>query len=292
MSRSSRIAKGIREAHDRVAGEYGLRPIDGFIDAASYDSWNLQNNVIAPLSCLLAGHLLGGTVLETGCGNGQISEIVLESGVARVVGVDFSEAMLTGAVQRMRRAGLSHRFSPLRADLDNLDMIKRDSFDAAVLFGVLEHLDHPDQVIANVLHTIRPGGIFIVAVPRKYSLSHLSFLVFGESPNRWGKKSFFYDRFRWREKSQYYRFFSRKDIQAIMSRCPAHTIVGRTGFAHVHLDGTPGWILRWLGRHPPWGHRALSRLEKLTRGVGFIPAGEYWVLRKENQSAGKSPGES
>src|SRR5436190_18951415 len=42
-------------------------------------------------------------VLDVGCGSGRIGEFVLEAGAAHYVGVDFSEAMIELARQRLDR---------------------------------------------------------------------------------------------------------------------------------------------------------------------------------------------
>ena len=50
----------------------------------------------------------GGPVLELGCGTGRISLPIARAGVP-LVGIDRSEAMLTRARARVRRARLDHR---------------------------------------------------------------------------------------------------------------------------------------------------------------------------------------
>ncbi len=39
------------------------------------------------------------------------------------------------------------------------------SFDGAILDNVLEHLDEPTQLLAEILRVLRPGASFVVGVP-------------------------------------------------------------------------------------------------------------------------------
>jgi len=288
------IAHDIRDAHDRVADSYGLKDVHGVIDGNSYNAWNLHRNVIRPLCGIVESYLPDSIIVDAGCGNGQIAEILLGAGVRKIVGIDFSEKMLFNAALRSRNAGFDTGLALLRADLNRLDMVKTAVFDGAILFGVIEHLDDPGRVLAALLRVVKPGGIMIVGIPRKYSLSYFSYLLFGESPRRWGNNPRGLNRFRFKEKLAYYRFYTPRQIRGFLRGTFPFQILQRIPFAHAHLDGFPGSVLKWLGRRGKAGHRILDGMEWLGRRLHCVPGGEYWIIRTEGYSPvlGKSPGDS
>lgn len=82
----------------------------------------------------------GSSVLELGCGNGKTSSALVAAGYS-VTGVDFSDA----AVYNCKEMCPGHRF--ICADVTELPF-EDDSFDGAVAFHVLEHLDDAGMVKA------------------------------------------------------------------------------------------------------------------------------------------------
>jgi SAM-dependent methyltransferase len=100
----------------------------------------------------------GESVLEIGCGTGAatvlFAEAVGERG--RVVGVDISEPMLTGARQRVADSGLRN-ISLLQADAQ-VHRFEPDRFDLiASHFGVMFFAD-PVAAFANLMPAARPGA--------------------------------------------------------------------------------------------------------------------------------------
>jgi SAM-dependent methyltransferase len=105
-------------------------------------------------------------VLDAGCGDGRIAHELVQAG-HRVTGIDYLETSVQYARQLVPQADF------LRADLgdDLLELpgLAPDSFDAAVLVEVYEHLPPRDcpQVLANLHRLLKPGGLLIVSVPTK-----------------------------------------------------------------------------------------------------------------------------
>ncbi len=90
----------------------------------------------------------GGTVLDLGCGDGRIAKILASHFGMRVVGVDYCEERLEKAKTLCN--GLDCEFI-----LDDVNCFCRRndrSYDYAILVEVLEHLEHPEQI----LNLLRP----------------------------------------------------------------------------------------------------------------------------------------
>jgi SAM-dependent methyltransferase len=98
---------------------------------------------------------LPGAVLDVGCGAGHLAALAEAAG-HEVTGVDVEAGV--GVAGRMTR------FVP--ADLDRgLPDGLGGPFDLVVLADVLEHLRHPETLLAAVVELLRPGGEVFVTVP-------------------------------------------------------------------------------------------------------------------------------
>ena len=98
------------------------------------------------------GFRSGMRVLEVGCGNGKTLAALKELG-CDVVGVDFSEEAVVSCRQLI--PGVDAR----QGDILNLEF-DDSSFDAVVLFHVLEHVLPEDmgKASSEVARVLRPGG--------------------------------------------------------------------------------------------------------------------------------------
>lgn len=97
---------------------------------------------------------LGGArrVLDIGCGDGQISRVLAETG-CQVVGLDPTWNQINVAADRGGGAGY------VQSGAGKLPFAD-DSFDAAVACLVFEHIDEVDAAIAEVARVLQPGGQF------------------------------------------------------------------------------------------------------------------------------------
>lgn len=274
------IGPGIREAHDRVAGEYGLTREDGTVPEGSFGDWVLDRDLRRPLDRIFREHLGGACslLLDAGCGNGQVTRMLLGLGVERVLGVDFSPRMLREARRRLQADGLGDRFIAVQGDVQNLAMLASDKVDAALLFGVMEHLDRPGEALAELLRVIRPGGHLVVSVTLRWSVGHLSYLLFGQSPRLWGIPGA--GRGSLLDRSRYYRFYPRRLVPDLVTRLGGARILERVPIARFYLDGRPGALLHRLARRPD-GYRRLDRLTRRMARIWRRPGAEFLVIRKD-----------
>ena len=92
----------------------------------------------------------GERILDLGCGDGVLTEKLVELG-CEVVGVDFSPEQIEAA----RHRGLNARV----ADGQQLAFVRE--FDAVFSNAALHWMKRPDDVIAGVSRALRPGGRFV-----------------------------------------------------------------------------------------------------------------------------------
>ena len=98
----------------------------------------------------------GSHILDIGTGTGVVAAAADRAG-AEVIGIDFSEAMITEA----RRTVPGLEFRAAAADQLPFD---DETFDAVVANGVLHHLGDPDKALHEARRVLRPGGRFAATV--------------------------------------------------------------------------------------------------------------------------------
>lgn len=104
----------------------------------------------------------GGRVLELGCGTGRVTIPLARTGVADVVGVDRSAAMLARGRTRIRRAKVNG-VSLVRADIRHLPFAKASFGTVIAPYGVLQSLlsDRDlTRTLEAVARVLPRGGVF------------------------------------------------------------------------------------------------------------------------------------
>jgi SAM-dependent methyltransferase len=106
----------------------------------------------------------GGCLLDVGCGTGEavlgLARLVGPSG--RVVGVDLGTAMIAEAHRRSEGVGLQVGFQVM--DAHRLDFVD-GSFDGCRAARVLQHVEDPGRVVAEMVRVTRPGGRVVAYDP-------------------------------------------------------------------------------------------------------------------------------
>src|SRR6185295_3001158 len=101
----------------------------------------------------------GGTLLDVGCGSGQLALMAAKDGL-EVTGVDIASNLVARARARARAAGLRVRFE--EADAEALPFADAQ-FDAVTsLIGAM-FAPRPDLVATELLRVCKPGGIIAMA---------------------------------------------------------------------------------------------------------------------------------
>jgi demethylmenaquinone methyltransferase / 2-methoxy-6-polyprenyl-1,4-benzoquinol methylase len=87
---------------------------------------------------------------------------------ARVVGVDFSGAMLALGIRKVRAAGQSDRIALVRGDAMSLPVARRSVDAVTIAFGI-RNVHRPEIACGEIARVLRPGGrlaILEFGVPR------------------------------------------------------------------------------------------------------------------------------
>lgn len=103
------------------------------------------------------------SVLEIGCGSGQLASLLIDRGLRDYVGFDFSPVAIELARKRLPQANLQV------ADARTTSLLEETTYDVALATEVLEHLDDDLALLGRV----RAGVRVIATVPNFDSTSHL-----------------------------------------------------------------------------------------------------------------------
>jgi len=120
-------------------------------------------------------YLFGKTkILELGCGEGLLSQIVQQKTGADVFGVDISTSGIDLAKKRGIKASVT--------DLNDKLPFPKNYFDLIFSDQVLEHVYNTDFLLSETYRILKPGGIMIIITPNlSFWLNRILFL-FGVYP--------------------------------------------------------------------------------------------------------------
>jgi 2-polyprenyl-3-methyl-5-hydroxy-6-metoxy-1,4-benzoquinol methylase len=115
-------------------------------------------DAFAQLKTCIDRYLLSArTILEAG--GGSLSHIDIPAS-AQVTVIDISP-------EQLQNHQTAH--TKILGDLHTAEM-GTSAFDAAVIWNVIEHLEHPTLVLDKLRAALRPGGIIVIAAPHPESL--------------------------------------------------------------------------------------------------------------------------
>jgi 2-polyprenyl-3-methyl-5-hydroxy-6-metoxy-1,4-benzoquinol methylase len=106
------------------------------------------------------------TVLECGCGTGQLSHF-LQLNNNHVLGVDMSLSSLRLAIEHKHQNGLA-RSGFAQMNIFNL-AVKDASFDVVISHGVLHHTFNARRAFGVIARKAKPGGVVMVGLYNSYA---------------------------------------------------------------------------------------------------------------------------
>jgi SAM-dependent methyltransferase len=106
----------------------------------------------------LIGGVSGRSVLDVGCGDGDLAVALWQQG-AKVVGIDVSDAMIAAAEARSEKVGADIYFH--RAAAEHMPFAA-ESFDLVVAVTVLCFVQEPTVVFREMARVLRAGGRLVI----------------------------------------------------------------------------------------------------------------------------------
>jgi len=163
------------------------------------------------LDQLASQGILGGRLLEVGCGDGYLLAEA-ERRSFEVTGVEYSEH-----AARRARAGLT-RGQVLVGDLSQVDL-PAGAFDVCILADVIEHVRDPRSFLSTVRKRLKPGGCLLIATP---------------STDSWSARLM---RRRWMEfKTEHMSYFSRRTMESLLAQTGFQSIRFFAGYKMISLS--------------------------------------------------------
>ena len=107
-------------------------------------------------------------VLDVGCGNGELSEILSNRGLS-VTATDLGFDSIHRASSKIIKKNLKIPF--VQGDIYRLPYDDH-IFDAVVASEIVEHLEKPQDAMLEVARVLRPGGYFICSTPYRERLRY------------------------------------------------------------------------------------------------------------------------
>jgi 2-polyprenyl-3-methyl-5-hydroxy-6-metoxy-1,4-benzoquinol methylase len=148
-----------------------MTTIDAGVEARARASLGGSHNRIhATVASLLRARDVRGTLVDAGCGTGDLWRTAREQ-FSTCIGVDA-----------VRYAGLPGEIEFQPADLDRTPWPLRDAIaDATTAVETIEHLENPRAFVRELVRITRPGGWVVVTTPNQLSaLSLLTLMTKGQ----------------------------------------------------------------------------------------------------------------
>ncbi len=124
--------------------------------AKNYDYWKSKNwFYYETLQSIARKHSFGAkSILDAGCGTGTILQAL---DVPKRVGVDISIEMVDIAKRRYPSSNIEF----IKGDISEINVGK---FDVVIFFDVIEHVEHPEFIVAGLKRSVSDNGVVIVSM--------------------------------------------------------------------------------------------------------------------------------
>lgn len=177
--------KELTQKHfDETAGDYNTSH-DGKFVKCMYDE--ILERVVA---------INPETVLDLGCGNGNVLEKIMETSNAKLFGLDLSLKMIESA-----RKKLADTVELKVGDAEKLPYTE-NQFDVVICNASFHHYPNPERVLSEIKRVLKRGGILVLGDPTAPFKWYLKIL-------NWGLK--------WSNSGDF-RIYGEKEITTLLSK--------------------------------------------------------------------------
>lgn len=147
---------------------YAVIPSELYADPAKYFAGEDETDKVRRLRILVREMQvrLGQedfSLLDVGCGRGELLAAARAEGVSRVMGLDLSQEMVD-------HVQATYGVNAVRATAEEFSRSTTRRYDVVSLSAVLEHVYEPNSLVAAVSKLTRPGSILYFDVPCEPSL--------------------------------------------------------------------------------------------------------------------------
>jgi ubiquinone/menaquinone biosynthesis C-methylase UbiE len=140
------------------------------------------------------------SVLDVGCGNGDLVRFLAENIAQEAVGIDIRSDGFHEEI-RSSRDGTHHSVGCVKGDAHSMNSFADDRFDAVVTAHALHELSEPQKALSEIRRVLKPGGTLLVA-------------DFAQGETRWNE-----------------RYYTPEQVEMMLKRC---------GFKRIEVEKLPG----------------------------------------------------
>ncbi|MFC1878499.1 class I SAM-dependent methyltransferase [Chloroflexota bacterium] len=195
-------------------------------------------------------YLDSGRLLEVGCGTGLFLEEMSRSGDWRLVGIEPDRKAANYVEKHLGFTVYQDRLSEVA--------LEAKSFDAVVLWNVLEHLGFPIQDLKKIHHILKDGSWLVFSIP---NLEGLGARVFHQYWIGWDLPRHLY----LYPKDNIYQILDKLGFDIIESKCISNS------YATLGLS-LEFWSQSWEDRFPAFKRKFIKLYNsRLIRGILVLP---------------------
>lgn len=149
--------KGLKKFYDKVYKKGEQKHYTPLLLARRFGELSGDKVPPAKLEVLREISWKGKTILDAGCGTGELAGIIARRGAQKVIGVDYSKDAIGVAKANWKNPNLEF----LQKDINDI----KEKFDVVVSLGTLEHLDEPLSALKKLKSLLKPNGSLIITCP-------------------------------------------------------------------------------------------------------------------------------
>lgn len=190
--------KAFQEIEQNIKYLFASTPQAVITDMDYNDYWQVRKPRPIPARAIVLSQLIGAnsSILDIGCGDGEIFGYLKEHNNVNAVGMDISEVAVEKACQRGMNAVVQ--------DVTVPNFSVASQYDYVLVSEVIEHIINPEYLLDKLHGTFRKG--LLITVPNIGFYLHRIRLMFGRFPIQW----------QWHP-SEHLRFWTVKDFSEMVT---------------------------------------------------------------------------